>query len=181
MGFVRTSSIGLSLVMIASALSAQATPFLFSVTPSAGPPAAGQSKSAAYGYYELGYGERTFQPVAGDRLEQALGVRATVGSSVILLARTGVSTVGGDTRVSPQCRGGGSGSGGLLGPGGEGRWRPTHGWAYDRHRAAGGPLAAHGGGGPILRATRSDFASAADRPLPARNGYVLRSAVGFSW
>jgi hypothetical protein len=37
------------------------------------------------------------------------------------------------------------------------------------------------GGGPIIRATRSDFASTADRPLPTRNGYVLRSAVGFSW
>jgi hypothetical protein len=37
------------------------------------------------------------------------------------------------------------------------------------------------GGGPVLRATRSDFASGAERPLPTRNGYVLRSAVGFSW
>ena len=37
------------------------------------------------------------------------------------------------------------------------------------------------GGGPIIRATNSGFASGADRPLPTRNGYVLRSAVGFSW
>jgi hypothetical protein len=37
------------------------------------------------------------------------------------------------------------------------------------------------GGGPIIRATRSGFASAADRPLPVRNGYVVRSGVGFSW
>ena len=98
MGFVRMQSIGLSLVMVTTALGAQATPLLFSVTPTAGP-----SKSlAAYGYYELGYGERTFEPVAGDRLEQALGVRATFGSSVMLLARTGVSTGAGDTRVSPR-------------------------------------------------------------------------------
>ena len=73
MGFVRMQSIGLSLVMVTTALGAQATPLLFSVTPTAGP-----SKSlAAYGYYELGYGERTFEPVAGDRIEQAVGMRAT--------------------------------------------------------------------------------------------------------
>jgi len=258
MGFVRTSSIGLSLVMLASALKAQATPFLFSVTPSAG-----QSRSAAYGYYELGYGERTFQAVAGDRLEQALGVRATVGSSIILLARTGVSTVGGDTRVSPRAEvlfslpvgattriaagfgyareysrtdvmvarlgvgrvtsrslingnvmlekptsgerdavdlittvgaGRNLGSNGTLsveavGQDLEGFWDPAE--KDGGARLMAGPTIAIAppaarwqltvGGGPILRATRSDFASAADRPLPARNGYVLRSAVGFSW
>ena len=127
MEFARASAIGVSLIMCTRALGAQATPFLFGVTPSAG-----ASKSvAAFGYYELGYGERTFEPVAGDRLEQAPGVRATIGSSVMLLAR----------------------------------------WRHAR-------LASRG---PILHATRSGFASAADRPLPARNGYVLRSAVGFNW
>jgi len=94
MDFVRTSSIGASLVIFTNALVAQATPLLFSVTPSGG-----QHKPAAYGYYELGYGERTFEPIAGDRLEQAFGVRAAIGSSIMLLARTGVSTFGGDTRV----------------------------------------------------------------------------------
>ena len=34
--------------------------------------------------------------------------------------------------------------------------------------------------GPSI-ATSSGFASGADRPLPTRNGYVLRSAVGFDW
>ena len=37
------------------------------------------------------------------------------------------------------------------------------------------------GGGPIVRASQSDFSSGADRPLPLRNGYVLRTAVGFNW
>ena len=58
-----------------------------------------------------------------------------------------ITTVGAGRKLASgdaQCRGGWSGSGGLLGPGGEGRWRPTDGWAYDRHRAAGGPLAVHG-------------------------------------
>lgn len=98
MDFIRTSSLVVSLVMLSGALGAQATPLLFSVTPSAGP----SKSAAAYGYYELGYGERTFEPVAGDRLEQAIGVRATIGSSLALLARTGVSTVGSDMRVSPR-------------------------------------------------------------------------------
>ena len=48
MDFVRTSSIGASLVIFTNALVAQATPLLFSVTPSAG-----QHKPAAYGYSEL--------------------------------------------------------------------------------------------------------------------------------
>ena len=42
MDFIRTSSLVVSLVMLSGALGAQATPLLFSVTPSAGP-----SKSAA--------------------------------------------------------------------------------------------------------------------------------------
>ena len=259
MEFARASAIGVSLIMCTRALGAQATPFLFGVTPSAG-----ASKSvAAFGYYELGYGERTFEPVAGDRLEQALGVRATIGSSVMLLARTGVTTLGGDTRVSPRgevlyTRSIGSSvhvTGGvgyareysrtdvMLGRFGIGRMtsrslingnlmleKPMSGerdavdlistvgagrrlgssvtlsveavgqdlegfWDPEEKdggaRLMAGPTIAIApptarwqltvGGGPILHATRSGFASAADRPLPARNGYVLRSAVGFNW
>ena len=126
MDFARASAIGVSLIMFTGALGAQATPFLFSVTPPAG-----ASKSvAAFGYYELGYGERTFERVAGDRLEQAA-------------------------------------PGSWPGP-----RSPSH-----RPRPAGSSQLV----AAILRATRSDFASAADRPLPARNGDVLRSAVGFNW
>jgi hypothetical protein len=258
MGFVRASSLGLTLLVANTALFAQATPFLFTVMPPAG-----ESKSAAYGYYELGYGERTFEPVAGDRLEQALGVRATFGSSVMLLARAGVSEFGGDTRVSPRgellfSRPVGStvrvaagvgyareysrtdvmlarfgvgratsrsllhgnlmvekpmsgerdavdlltsvGAGRRLGSAVtlsveavgqdlEGFWDPAEKDGGARLMAgptiAIAPPTAHWqltvGGGPVLRATRSDFASGADRPLPTRNGYVLRSAVGFSW
>jgi len=258
MDVVRTSSIGVSLVMFTTVGSAQATPLLFSVLPTAG-----QSKSAAYGYYELGYGERAFEPVAGDRLEQAIGVRAAIGSSLMLLARTGVSTIGNATRVSPRgevlySRSVGSsvritggfgyareysrtdvalarfgvgrttsrslingnvmlekpmsgerdavdlittvGAGRKLASGVtlsveavgqdlEGFWDPTE--KDGGARLMAGPTIAIAppaarwqltvGGGPILRATRSEFASGADRPLPARNGYVLRSAVGFDW
>jgi hypothetical protein len=190
-------------------------------------------------------------------------VRATIGSSVMLLARTGVSTLGGDTRVSPRgevlyTRSIGSSvhvTGGvgyareysrtdvMLGRFGIGRMtsrslingnlmleKPMSGerdavdlistvgagrrlgssvtlsieavgqdlegfWDPEEKdggaRLMAGPTIAIApptarwqltvGGGPILHATRSGFASAADRPLPARNGYVLRSAVGFNW
>jgi len=258
MDFVRASSLGLTLLALNADVGAQPTPFLFTVMPPAGQP-----KSAAYGYYELGYGERTFEPVAGDRLEQALGVRATFGSSVMLLARTGVSEYGGATRVSPRgellfSRPVGSairiaagvgyareysrtdvmlarfgvgratprslvhgnlvlekpmsgerdavdllttvGAGRRVGSAVtlsveavgqdlEGFWDPAE--KDGGARLMAGPTIAIApptarwqltvGGGPVLRATRSDFASAADRPLPTRSGYVLRSAMGFTW
>jgi hypothetical protein len=80
---IRTASTVLALSASAAAAGAQATPFLFAATPSAG-----TGKGAAFGYYELGYGERTFEPVAGDRIEQAVGVRAMFGSSISILAQS---------------------------------------------------------------------------------------------
>ena len=258
MDLTRASTVALSLSLLATAAGAQATPFLFTVMPQPG-----QQKSAAYGYYELGYGERAFEPVAGDRIEQAVGVRATFGSSLMLLARTGVSTFDGDTRVSPRgellysrplgqtvrvAAGVGyareysrtdvmlarfgvgratsrsmmhgnlmlekpmsgdrdaidlittAGAGRRLGSAVtvsveavgqdlEGFWDPEE--KDGGARLMAGPSIAIApptarwqltvGGGPIIRATRSDFASGADRPLPTRNGYVVRSAVGFTW
>jgi hypothetical protein len=248
----------LALTLAARMAFAQATPFVFTMTPTAS-----SAGTAGYGYYEIGYGERTFEPVAGDRIEQAVGLRATLGRSLMVLARTGVSSVGGDTRVSPRAEvlltrpvggsfrlAGGVGyareysrtdvmlarvgvgrltsrstvSGNVMiekpmsgerdgvdlissigagrrvgsaltmsveavGQDLEGFWDPTEKDGGARLMVgpsiAVAPPAARwqltGGGGPIIRATRSDFASTADRPLPTRNGYVLRSAVGFSW
>jgi hypothetical protein len=257
MRYGRTAVV-VALGLVTSVAGAQATPFLFTVMPNAA-----TSKASAYGYYELGYGERAFEPVAGDRIEQAVGVRASFGSSLMLLARTGVSSVGGDTRVSPRgellysrpmgrtgrvAAGVGYareynradvmlarfgvgratsrslmhgnlmlgkpmsgerdavdlittvGAGRRLGPALtvsveavgqdlEGFWDPAE--KDGGARLMAGPSIAIApptarwqltvGGGPIIRATRSDFASGAERPLPTRNGYVLRSAVGFSW
>jgi hypothetical protein len=258
MSFARATSIGLGLLLFGTIASAQATPFLFTVMPPSG-----QSKTPAYGYYELGYGERTFEPVAGDRIEHAVGVRATLGSSLMLLARTGVAPFDGETRISPRgevlysrpvgqtvrvAAGVGYareysrtdvmlarfgigrtttrsmmhgnlmlekpmsgerdavdlittvGAGRRLGSSVtisveavgqdlEGFWEPDE-KDGGAHLMAGPTIAVAPpsarwqltvGGGPIMRATRSGFTSAADRPLPARNGYVLRSAVGFSW
>jgi len=251
-------TIALGVLLSASAAAAQATPFLFTTMP-----AGTTGKTSAYGYYEVGYGERTFEPLAGDRIEQAVGLRAALGSSVMVLARTGVSDLGGNTRVSPRAEvlltrpvggsfrlAGGVGyareysrtnvmlarvgvgrmtsrstlSGDVLiekpmagerdgvdlistvgagrrfgsgltmsveavGQDLEGFWDPAEKDGGARVMAGPSlsiaPPAAHWqltvGGGPIIRATRNDFASGADRPLPTRNGYVLRSAVGFTW
>ena len=247
-----------SVVCVSSVAGAQRTPFLFTVMPSAA-----TGPLSAFGYYELGYGERTFEPVAGDRIEQAVGMRATFGSSLTLLARAGVSSLDGDRRVSPRGEllyshgvgrtiriaagmgyareysrtdvmlarfgigretsrslmhgnvmfekpmsgdrdavdlittvGAGRRVGSALtlsveavGQDLEGFWEPDE--RDGGARVMAGPSIAIAppsarwqltvGGGPIIRATRSAFASGADRPLPTRNGYVLRSAVGFSW
>ena len=242
---------------VATSASAQATPFLFTVMPS------DATSRAAFGYYELGYGERTFEPVAGERLEHALGVRANLGSSVTLLARTGLATLGNETRVSPRgevivSRPAGRtfhvaaglgyareysntdvmlarfgvgratsrsmvhgnlllekpfsgnrdavdlittvGAGRKLGSAVtmsveavgqdlEGFWDPAE--KDGGARLMVGPSLAIAppaakwqlvlGGGPIVRATRSSFDSGADRPLPTKNGYVIRSSIGFNW
>lgn len=244
-------------VAFATSASAQATPFLFTVMP-------GDSNArAGFAYYELGYGERTFEPVAGERLEHALGVRANLGSSVTVLARTGLATLGNETRVSPRAEvivsrpagrtfhlaaglgyareysrtdvmlarvgvgrstsrslvhgnlllekpfsgerdavdlittvGAGRKLGNAVtmsveavGQDLEGFWDPAE--KDGGARLMVGPSLAIApptakwqlivGGGPIVRATRSSFDSAADRPLPTRNGYVIRSSIGFSW
>lgn len=258
MHLAKGTSVALALSLFSAAAGAQATPFIFTATPFSG-----GTKAAAYGYYELGYGERTFEPVAGDRIEQAVGFRASLGSSLMVLARTGISSVGGDTRVSPRAEvllsrpvaktvriaagvgyaheysrtdvmlarvgigrmttrsvvhgnlmfekpmsgerdgvdlistiGAGRRVGSALtmsveavGQDLEGFWDPTEKDGGARLMVGPSlnvaPPAARWqlslGGGPIIRATRSDFASVADRPLPARNGYVLRSALGFRW
>jgi hypothetical protein len=258
MGIRWTSPLFIAASLFGAAAGAQGTPFLFTVMPSGG--AAG---ATAYGYYELGYGERAFEPVAGDRLEQAVGVRANVGRSLMLLARTGVSSIDGATRVSPRAEvlvtrpvgrsvrfaaGLGYGreysrtdvmlarfgvgrstsrsmvngnlllekpmSGGrdaidlittvgagrrfgsavtmsveAVGQDLEGFWDPEE--KDGGARLMVGPSLSIApptarwqltvGGGPIVRASRSDFSSGADRPLPLGNGYVIRSGVGFNW
>jgi hypothetical protein len=258
MGLKRHSTLIVSASLFGAVAGAQGTPFLFTVMPN-GPGA----RTSAYGFYEVGYGERTFEPVAGDRIEQAVGIRANFGSSVTLLARTGVASLDGSTRVSPRgellvsrpvgqtfrlAAGVGyareysrtdvalarfgvgrttshsmlnanvllekplsgerdavdlittAGFGRRLGSAVtmsveavgqdlEGFWDPEE--KDGGARLMIGPSLSVApptarwqltlGGGPILRATRSDFASYADRPLPTRNGYVLRTAVGFNW
>src|SRR5678816_3211158 len=93
----RTASLAIAASLFGTVAGAQGTPFLFTTMPTGG-----GSGIAAHGYYELGYGERTFEPVAGERLEQAIGMRANIGSSLMVLARTGVASFDGAARVSPR-------------------------------------------------------------------------------
>jgi len=258
MNSARVPIVVLGVMLASTGANAQATPFLFSMSPGSARPG-----TAAFGYYELGYGERAFEPVAGDRLEQAVGLRASFGSSLMVLARTGVATFERSTRVSPRAEvllsrpvgntvrvAAGVGyareysrtdvmlarvgvgrttsrslvNGNLMlekpmtgerdavdlistvgagrrlgravtmsveavGQDLEGFWDPNE--KDGGARLMVGPSIAIEppaarwqlmvGGGPIVRGSRSSFASSADRPLPSRNGYVLRSAVGFTW
>jgi hypothetical protein len=260
MACIRTSSLVLAATLAAASAGAQATPFLFTVMPTG---SATGARSSGFGYYEVGYGERTFEPVAGDRMEHALGVRMSIGKSLTLLARTGISSFDDATRVSPRgemlysrpmsrtysiAAGVGyareySRTDVMLARVGVGRStsrsmmhgnvlfeKPMSGdrdavdlistvgagrrfgtavtmsveavgqdleGFWDPEEKDGGARLMVGpslsvapptarwqlmlGGGPIVRATSSAFVSGADRPLPTRNGYVIRSAVGFTW
>jgi hypothetical protein len=169
----------------------------------------------AYGYYELGYGERTFEPVAGDRLEQAVGVRAAIGTSVIVLARTGMSSSGGDARISPRgevllSRPAGKSVRLAAGVGYAREYSRTDvmlarfgvGRTTSRSMVAGNVMlekpmsgsrdnmdviTSMGAGRRVGSATTvaveaigQDLEGFWD-PQPAGNGYVLRSALGFTW
>jgi hypothetical protein len=257
---VRAPLIVLTAALAATSAGAQATPFLFTVMPTS---SGNGGRANGFGYYEVGYGERTFEPVAGDRMEHAVGLRASLGKSLTLLARTGISSFGEDTRVSPRAEmlysrpvsrtysiaagvgyareysrtdvmlarvgvgrstsrsmlhgnvlfekpmsgdrdavdlistiGAGRRFGSAVtmsveavGQDLEGFWDPEE--KDGGARLMVGPSVAIApptarwqlmlGGGPIVRATSSAFVSGADRPLPTRNGYVIRSAVGFTW
>jgi hypothetical protein len=70
--------------------------FLFSV---AAPPSASRQASV---YVDTGVGERAFDLVQGEEPEQRLGVQATLGSRLTLLARVGVASDGSGVRASQQ-------------------------------------------------------------------------------
>ena len=74
----------------------QDRPFLFSVsTPQT-------DVRHATVHVEAGFGERAFDLVEGDRPEQRIGLQATLGGGLTLLARVGVAADGSDTRSSQQ-------------------------------------------------------------------------------
>ena len=70
--------------------------FLFSVTA----PASGSRQASVY--VDTGAGERAFDLVQGDEPEQRLGVQASLGSRLTLLARIGVAGDGSGVRASQQ-------------------------------------------------------------------------------
>jgi hypothetical protein len=85
-------------VMLAMAAPATAQqPFVFSVS---APDNTQQRKVSVH--YDAGIGERPFDVTDVDRPEQRLGMQASLGRGVMLLARVGVSPDGQDTRTSQQ-------------------------------------------------------------------------------
>src|SRR5262245_43413416 len=83
------------LVMVAPAAAQQ--PFVFSVS---APDNTQQRRVSVH--YDAGIGERPFDVTDVDRPEQRLGMQASLGRGVMLLARVGVSPDGQDTRTSQQ-------------------------------------------------------------------------------
>lgn len=72
-----------ALVLCIVAAHAQERPFLFSlVAPDA-------THRAVVVHYDAAYGQETFEPMGGDRIEQTLGIHAGFGESVTLIARFG--------------------------------------------------------------------------------------------
>lgn len=62
---------------------AQQSPFLFTLVPP------DQADSRIVVHYDAAYGRETFEPLGGDNLEQTLGIRARLSTSVILSGRLG--------------------------------------------------------------------------------------------
>jgi hypothetical protein len=88
--------------MAAASAAAQPTtgpqdrPFVFSIsTPSTETP-------HATVHLDTGFGERPFDVVQGDRLEQRLGIQAFVGRGLTVLARVGIAADQRDLRASQQ-------------------------------------------------------------------------------
>ena len=65
---------------------AQEHPFLFTMTP---PDEAGRGVVV---HYDAAYGRETFEPLGGDNLEQTLGIRARLGTTLLLTGRLAFAT-----------------------------------------------------------------------------------------
>jgi hypothetical protein len=93
---IRLSGFLLLAGLVAVPAVAQDRPFQFSVsTPRT------QERHATM-HYEAGFGERPFDLVEGERPEQRLGIQASLGRGLTLLARVGIAADGQDTRSSQQ-------------------------------------------------------------------------------
>lgn len=85
-----------AVAVLAGSASAQGRPFLFTVVPSES--AAAPTVLSA----DVGYAERSFQPVGAERMEQAVQLQASVGGRLTLLARAGSSVAEGSARGMAQ-------------------------------------------------------------------------------
>jgi hypothetical protein len=84
-------SISVVLLFITAA-EAQQRPFLYTILPN------DVSPGNAFISYDAAYGEKTFEPFGGDKMEQTLGIRTRLGSSFTLLAHAGLTLNNGTSR-----------------------------------------------------------------------------------
>ena len=80
------------IVLFFTAAEAQQHPFLYTILPSAA------SEGNAFISYDAAYGEKTFEPFGGDKMEQTLGIRTRIGGSFTLLAHAGLALNNGTSR-----------------------------------------------------------------------------------
>lgn len=98
----RTAALVVSILAVAVSALAQTSsspqdrPFIFSVS------APHTATRHATMHLDAGFGERPFDVVDGDRPEQRLGVQASIGRGVTLLARVGIANDQRDLRSSQQ-------------------------------------------------------------------------------
>lgn len=71
---------------------AQQHPFLYTILPSDG------TSGGAFVSYDAAYGEKTFEPFGGDKMEQTLGIRTRIAGSFTLLAHAGLALNNGRSR-----------------------------------------------------------------------------------
>lgn len=129
---------------------------------------------------DLGYNERAFEPIAGERLEPQASVLLPLSSSVAVQAQLGVAnTLDSRTRMAQQGE-----SVEAVGSDLEGYWESdeAEGGAtlYVGPTLAFSPAASWRfvvGGGLVLRAASSTAAPSAEQ----RSGYVLRTSVRLGW
>src|SRR6185436_18517010 len=94
--FVRLIALALVASCAGSRAAAQDRPFLFSVsTPSA-------ERPHLTAHVDGGVGESPFDLVEGEQSEQRLGIQASLGKGLTVLARFGVANGGGSGRTSQQ-------------------------------------------------------------------------------
>ncbi len=81
------------LLLIITAADAQQKPFLYTILPFDG------SSGGAFVNYDAAYGEKTFEPFGGDKMEQTLGIRTRIAGSFTLVAHAGLALNNGTSRT----------------------------------------------------------------------------------
>ena len=90
-------SVLVSLTFYAASVQGQDRPFLFTVT------SFENKVYPTFVHYDAAYGRQTFEPLGGDRVEQNLGIQASLGEMCVVIGHAGLAIDGGSSRASEQC------------------------------------------------------------------------------